>query len=191
MMKLIAGAVLALVLLSAAGVAYATYTGLSARPAPSWIETRVAKTVQRMSIPKEYRGRPNPAPSDAASLHDAMAHFADHCAICHANDGSGDAEIGRGLYPKPPDLRLPGTQGLSDGELFYIIEHGIRLTGMPAFGNGSAEGEASSWALVRFIRQLPALSPEQLDHMKQMNPRSPEEIRKEIEEQQFLEGATQ
>ena len=124
------------------------------------------------------------------SIRDGMAHFADHCATCHANDGSGDTEMGRGLYPKAPDMRLPATQQLSDGELFYIIEHGIRFTGMPGWRTGTPEGEASSWHLVHFIRHLPALTPAELDTMKARNPRSPEEIRFEIEEERFLnEGA--
>src|SRR5215204_5096493 len=84
-----------------------------------------------------------------------MAHFADHCAVCHGNDGRGDTEMGRGLYPKAPDMRLDATQQLSDGELFYIIEHGIRFTGMPGWRTGTTAGEESSWHLVRFIRHLP------------------------------------
>jgi len=63
---------------------------------------------------------------------EAKAHFADHCAICHANNGSGNTEIGRNLYPKAPDMRLPQTLNLTDGELYYTIHNGIRLTGMPA-----------------------------------------------------------
>jgi mono/diheme cytochrome c family protein len=163
-------------------------TGLSARPAPGALETRVMRTVRRLAIPRDVRSRTNPAPADAATLDEAMAHFADHCATCHANDGSGNVSIGQGLYPKAPDMRLPATQTLTDGELFYTIEHGIRFTGMPAFGDGSAEGEAASWALVRFIRELPALDAGRLERMKAMNPRPPAEIRREIEEEQFLEG---
>ena len=67
-------------------------------------------------------------------------HFADHCATCHANDGSGNTEMGRGLYPKAPDMRLPATQNLSDAELFYIIENGVRLTGHAGMVNRDAGG---------------------------------------------------
>jgi mono/diheme cytochrome c family protein len=119
-----------------------------------------------------------------------MAHFADHCASCHANDGSGNTEMGRGLFPKAPDMRLAATQQLSDGELFYVIERGIRFTGMPGWGNGTTAGEESSWRLVHFIRHLPALSAAEVDAMKARNPRSPDDIRYEIEEERFLnEGA--
>ena len=83
-------------------------------------------------------------------------------------------------------MRLPATQKLSDGELFYIIENGIRFTGMPAWGTGTEAGEQSSWHLVQFIRHLPRLSESELEVMKQLNPRSPEAIRQDIEEERFL-----
>jgi len=142
------------------------------------------------AIPSAIRTMGNPTPRSAESVADGMAHFADHCAVCHGNDGSGDTEMGRGLYPKAPDMRLDTTQQLSDGDLFYIIEHGIRFTGMPGWRTGTTAGEESSWHLVHFIRHLPTLTPAELDSMKARNPRSPEDIRFEIEEERFLnEGA--
>jgi mono/diheme cytochrome c family protein len=121
-------------------------------------------------------------------LEEAMAHFADHCAVCHANDGSGDTSIGQGLYPKPPDLRQSGTQDLTDGELFYIIHNGIRLTGMPGFGQGPADQDTGSWKLVHFIRHLPGISPEELAQMKEMNPKSSHEREEEEAIRRFLAG---
>jgi mono/diheme cytochrome c family protein len=184
------GAGLMLVLIAAAGLVYLRSTGLDAMTQPGALETRVARAARRLAIPPAIRTMANPTPRSAESVGDGMAHFADHCATCHANDGSGDTEMGRGLYPKAPDMRLPATQELSDGELFYVIEHGIRFTGMPGWRTGTPAGEASSWHLVHFIRHLPALTPAEIDSMKARNPRSPEEIRFEIEEERFLnEGA--
>jgi hypothetical protein len=85
-------------------------------------------------------------------------------------------------------MRAAGTQQLTDGELFYIIENGIRLTGMPAWGNGTPEGEASTWHLVHFIRRLPTLTAAEIEEMAAMNPRSAAEWREEEEIQKFLEG---
>jgi mono/diheme cytochrome c family protein len=116
------------------------------------------------------------------------AHFADHCASCHANDGSGDTEMGRNLFPKAPDMRLPATQSLTDGELFWIIEHGVRFTGMPGWSTGTKEGEVASWHLVHFIRHLPDITAAELEHMAERNPRSPEEVRQDIEAERFLRG---
>jgi mono/diheme cytochrome c family protein len=121
-------------------------------------------------------------------MEDALAHFADHCAACHANDGSGTTEMGRSFYPPAPDMRGARTQTLSDGELFSIIEHGIRLTGMPAWGTGTPEGERASWGLVHAIRHLPSLTSDELARMEAMNPRSPEAFREEEEARRFLAG---
>jgi len=162
--------------------------GISAKAKPGRIETAVARTMRRLAIPRGARDLKNPIAKSPDVIAEGMAHYADHCAACHANDGSGETEMGLGLYPKPPDLRLPPTQSLTDGELFYIIENGVRLTGMPAWSTGTDEGTHSSWHLVHFIRELPRLTPEQIEKMKELNPRSPEEIRQQIEEEKFLGG---
>ena len=85
-------------------------------------------------------------------------------------------------------MRLAATQSLSDAELFYIIENGIRFTGMPAWGDDTQGGRQASWELVHFIRRLPELTPEEIKEMESLNPRSPEEIRQEMEIEKFLEG---
>jgi mono/diheme cytochrome c family protein len=106
-------------------------------------------------------------------LERAKDHFADHCAICHGNDGRGDTPIGRGLHPRVPDLTLAATQELPDGELFWIIENGIRLTGMPAFGKESPDDDEHAWALVHWIRRLPELTPEEIKAMDREGGASP------------------
>lgn len=183
-LALVAVAVVAVV----ASLAYLKATGLRASPRPGPIETRVARFARGFAIPAAERDRTNPVPATPEAIEAGLAHFADHCASCHGNDGSGDTDLGRGLYPPPPDMRLEATQRLTDGELFYIIEQGIRFTGMPAFGTGDAEHAEQSWQLVHFIRTLPQLSEAELDRMRGMNPRPPAEIRQEIEEERFLRG---
>ena len=96
--------------------------------------------------------------------------------------------MGQGLYPKAPDMRLAETQRLSDGELFSIIQNGVRFTGIPAWGSGSSDDERVSWNLVHFIRHLPVQTPEEIEHMKQMNPKTLEELREEEEIRKFLDG---
>jgi len=167
---------------------YIVTTGVSARPQPSRLEAVTARTVRSIAIRARVRGVTNPVPVSDAVIKEGMQHFADHCAVCHGNDGSGDTEMGRGLYPRAPDMRLPATQDLSDGELFYIIENGVRLTGMPAWSTGTKEGETSSWHLVHFIRHLPKLSEEEIALMESLNPKSPEQVRQEIEAEKFLQG---
>ena len=117
-----------------------------------------------------------------------MEHWADHCASCHANDGSGATAMGHGLYPKPPDMRLASTQDLSDGELFYLVEHGVKLTGMPAWGTGTPDGETASWHLVQFIRRLPSLTEDELADMADLTPRNRAEWQALEDERRFLSG---
>jgi mono/diheme cytochrome c family protein len=176
------------VVLAAAGIGYVMATGLSARAQPGALETRLARVVRALAIPREIRLKANPVPKSADVMADGLNHFADHCASCHANDGSGKTEMGQNLFPKAPDMRQPPTQQLTDGELFYIIENGVRFTGMPAWSTATPEGEQASWHLVHFIRTLPALTKEQLEQMEALNPRPPEEIRQQIEEERFLKG---
>jgi mono/diheme cytochrome c family protein len=181
-------ALIVVLLLVAAGLAYVVSTGLSARGQPGALETRLARAARRLAIPRGLKQLSNPVPASAEVIADGLNHFADHCASCHANDGSGNTEMGQGLFPKAPDMRQPTTQQLTDGELFYIIENGVRFTGMPAWSTGTPEGERASWHLVHFIRALPTLTPGQIEQMEARNPRPPEEIRQQIEEERFLKG---
>lgn len=162
--------------------------GISARDNPMAIEAFMARSMRHMAVPSEARKRSNPLQVTPEIITAGREHFADHCATCHANDGSGQTTIGKNLYPKAPDMRLTDTQKLSDGELFYIIENGIRLTGMPAWGTGKKEGEEATWMLVHFIRHLPKLTSAELKKMQQLNPRSPKELQDEEETKNFLEG---
>ena len=162
--------------------------GFSARQQPSAAEAMAARMMRRMAVPRSSRNLVNPVyPSDEV-LADARAHFADHCATCHANDGSGNTTIGRNLYPKAPDMRLEATQKLTDGEIYAIIQDGIRLTGMPAWGKEGDENDEDSWKLVHLIRHFKDLTPEHLKEMQRMNPKSPDELEEERQEREFLNG---
>lgn len=159
--------VVAVVLVATLGAGYAylvTHT-FSARAKPSSLEALVARNVRRLATSPAVRRLANPLPSTPLAVAEGRDHFADHCAFCHANDGSGKTEANEGLYPPAPDLREEMTQGLTDGELFSIIQDGIRFTGMPGWGGEPEE----NWKLVLFIRHLPKLTPEELELMKQVN----------------------
>lgn len=162
--------------------------GFSAREAPSAAELLIARQMRSMGVPSGAKAARNPVPASPEALGRARAHFADHCATCHANDGSGETSIGRNLYPKAPDMRKPATQLLSDGEIFWIIKNGVRLTGMPAWGADTKEDDRVTWELVHFVRHLPRLTPEELAEMRSLNPKSREEYEAEEAERRFLEG---
>ena len=175
------------VVAGAAAVWWTGVQGFSARAEPSRVERFVARAARRLAVPPRARNTANPVTFSADVWAESRAHFADHCAMCHANDGSGDTEIGRTLYPKAPDMRLDDTQRLSDGELYWIIENGVRLSGMPAWGDGS-DHDLDTWKLVHFVRHLRELTPEHLNDMKALNPKSPSERQEEQEDRDFLEG---
>jgi mono/diheme cytochrome c family protein len=153
---------------------YIRQHGLSARAEPSALETAIARRLRHLSIPADQRARPNPLQATAENIRDGMEHFADHCAVCHANTGVGDTPIGRGMYPHPPILREAGTQSLTDGEMFSIIQNGIRFTGMPAFAD-SGHTDKDSWKCVLFIRHLPQQTPQEIALMEKLNPKAPDE----------------
>lgn len=162
--------------------------GLSARDEPSFLETFVARRVRALAVPARARDAKNPLSPTPNVLADARGHFADHCAVCHANDGSGHTTIGQNLYPKAPDMRLEETQRLTDGELYYVIQNGIRLTGMPAWGHADDDRDEDTWKLVHFIRHLHALTPVQLKEMTKLNPKTPADIEEERQDEAFLRG---
>ena len=164
--------------------------GLSTHDEPSSIEHRLARSLRHWSTPAELRDADNPLPLTPQVMAEARAHWADHCATCHGNDGKGKTAIGGKLYPRAPDMTLPDTQELSDGELFAVIENGIRLTGMPGWGNGTAESAYGSWSLVHLIRHLPELTPEELAEMEALNPKTPAEWEQMQAEEAFLSGET-
>lgn len=178
--------VAAIAVLAAAIVASILRHGISAADEPTLVETWIARSMRHFAVPLKLRDAKNPLALTPQVRADGREHFADHCASCHGNDGKG-AGIGARMYPKAPDMTLAQTQSLSDGELFAIIENGVRLTGMPAFGDGS-DGK-STWALVHFIRHLPRITPAELAAMEKLNPKSPAEFEAAREEEEFLRGA--
>jgi mono/diheme cytochrome c family protein len=163
-------------------------TGFSAKTEPHALEVFLARQLRYLAIPLEQRNKANPVPLTPDILEEGLAHFADHCAACHANDGSGQTPIGKNVYPKAPDLREPPTQTMSDGEIFWVIHNGIRFTAMPAWGEGDPDRDLDSWKLVHWIRHLHKVTPEELERMKTLNPKTKQELEEEALIDRFLEG---
>jgi predicted CXXCH cytochrome family protein len=124
---------------------------------PRW-EIRVARAVRNASIPRHESQLKNPVSQDPLALQQGRDTFLTHCSICHGTDGSGRTPVGTNLYPRVPDLRDSATQDLTDGDLHYIIENGVQLTGMPAGVAHHAASSDDSWPLVAFIRTLRPLN---------------------------------
>src|SRR5204863_7653602 len=134
----IAAALIAAVVAAAFAMTWSTTRGgLSAHERPGAIETLLARQLRHWATPARLRDAKNPVALSPQVLADGRAHFADHCAVCHGNDGRG--QTGAEMFPPAPDMTRPSTQALTDGELFSIIENGIRMTGMPAWGGAHTQ----------------------------------------------------
>src|SRR6266850_397323 len=95
-----------------------------------------------------------PGLDDAARIPMGTEHFAAHCAVCHGAPGVPKGDIANGLYPQPPDLAVT-VSAYSDGELFWILKHGIKMTGMPAWADHSDD---ELWATVALIEKLAGMT---------------------------------
>ena len=131
-----------------------TRFNLTALPEPGHVETRAANLAKRVLIYRASRQPIPPRPLDIkASVDNGSTHYGLECSICHGTDGHTQAPLGRWMYPRPADLSGSQVQTYSDQELFWIIQNGIRFTGMPAFGK--VESPDHIWDLVNYVRTLP------------------------------------
>ena len=125
----------------------------TAHQQPSRVETVLANVAKDVAIPIQAEDRKNPLPDSQEVLNQGREVFAQSCALCHGADGRGETYIGRNMYPPAMDMNSPHVQHWSDAELFWIIQNGVRLTGMPSWE--SSISETDTWKLVRFIHGLP------------------------------------
>jgi mono/diheme cytochrome c family protein len=121
--------------------------GFRATAEPYAWEAVLARRVRDLAIPTAARQLKNPLQATPQNLEEGRSNFLARCALCHGQDGSGVTPVGGNLYPRVPDLRRAPTQTLSDGEIHYIIENGVQLTGMPAWGNPTSRAatRAGNW----------------------------------------------
>lgn len=161
-MRLLAGVLLGIliVILAAIGVAATGSFNVAAVSSPSRLEQTITAFTLDRSIARRASGSRNPFSSTAENLRVGLAHYKENCVSCHGAPGVPESEAGMGLNPSAPDLTLPRIQKMSDGELFWVISNGIRMTGMPAFSLTHKPDEI--WKIVGFVRHLPELTdPEQ------------------------------
>jgi mono/diheme cytochrome c family protein len=148
--------VIAFAVLSGLAFIYSGVFDVAAASEPHWLVTRwVLETARLRSIQTHAAHITAPPGLDAqAQVLTGTAHFAAHCALCHGAPGVPKADLAKGLNPPPPDL-ADAAHRYSPGELFWILRHGIRMTGMPAWPDHSDE---ELWAIVAFLHKLPAMS---------------------------------
>src|SRR5271156_5331559 len=127
----------------------------SAGKHPSQGETSLANAAKDVTIPLEAGKMKNPLPETDEVLSQGQEVFLGSCAQCHGADARGDTNIGRNMDPPAMNLTSPHVQHWSDAELFWIIQNGVRHTGMPSWKSSISEND--TWKLARFIHQLPSL----------------------------------
>jgi mono/diheme cytochrome c family protein len=93
---------------------------------------------------------------DGVRIVAGIAHFNEHCVVCHGAPGVERGDIANGLYPRPPNL-ADAARHYTPRELFWIVKHGIKMSGMPAWGD---HGDDELWATVAFLQQLVEMSPQ-------------------------------
>src|SRR6202046_4939680 len=127
--------------------------GCTADKPPSQGETSLANAAKDVAIPLEAGKMKNPLPETTEVLSQGQEVFLGSCAQCHGADARGDTTLGRNMNPPAMDLTSAHVQHWKDAELFWIIQNGVRLTGMPAWKSSISEDD--TWKLTRFIHNLP------------------------------------
>jgi mono/diheme cytochrome c family protein len=127
--------------------------GCTADKQPSREETNLANAAKDVVIPLEAGKKTNPLPESDEVVSQGQDVFLGYCAQCHGPDARGDSNIGRNMDPPAMDLTSSHVQHWSDAELFWIIQNGVRLTGMPSWRSNISEND--TWKLARFIHSLP------------------------------------
>jgi mono/diheme cytochrome c family protein len=120
--------------------------------------------VSRRSIEKHASPATNPSAADPAAAAAGLAHYKENCLDCHGARNVDTAEFAKGLNPGPPMLDMDDVQKMSDGQLFWVIGHGVRATGMPAFSPTHSPTEI--WQIVSFVRHLPKLTDAEVAKLK-------------------------
>lgn len=129
----------------------------SANTKPSKVERGVANLAKDVVIPLEARKEKNPLQPDLAVIEEGMKLYEQSCSMCHGTDGTSTTPIGRGLYPPAMDLTSPHVKSWADSELFWIVQNGVRFTGMPSW-NGILNDD-QTWKVVLAIRDLEKAQP--------------------------------
>jgi predicted CXXCH cytochrome family protein len=160
-LRIFLAAFLLLAVVGAIGLTFLVRRGFRATASPLPLEVSLARRMRNFAIPTTERDKKNPFEQNSDAKQQGREYFLGQCASCHGIDGSGKTQIGLSLYPRVPDLGAAQTQSLTDGEIHYIIENGVQLTGMPAWGNPHGEASSKSWKLVLFIRTLRPLQPQE------------------------------
>jgi thiosulfate dehydrogenase len=124
---------------------------------PSKLERWAARTSLHAALARDVSDAPPPIAASDANLIAGIRLYAANCAVCHGGPGAQPSHVARGLYQHPPQLAKDGVEDDPEGETYWKIAHGIRLTGMPAFGRTLTVPQL--WQLTLFLKKMDGLPP--------------------------------
>ena len=173
---LVAGALLVLVGAAAVGIYAGLYNIAADVPHTQpvyWLfeavrDRSIAAGARDVVVPNDL--------NDPNRISRGAGQYADMCSGCHLAPGMKRTEISRGLYPRAPELRRK--TDLTPAEQFWIVKHGVKMTGMPAWG--VTHEDELLWDVVAFVRKLPELTPDQYETLVKNAPKH-EELMQEME----------
>jgi mono/diheme cytochrome c family protein len=161
-------------------VGYAIYSGaynIAADAPHTHIVYWLTSTVRDRSIAASARGITVPSNlGDPKRIAAGAAEYGEMCSGCHLAPGMQKTEISQGLYPRARDLSH-GVD-LTPAEEFWVLKHGIKMTGMPAWG--PTHDDTRLWDIVAFVRKLPALSPEEYQDAVKSAPEDHDEMMRDM-----------
>jgi mono/diheme cytochrome c family protein len=165
-MKTVLTILAVLAILFLAGVAFVhsgIYDVAASTPDNGMIAWALRRT-QHSSVERRAEGIQVPPLDDPDMIKRGLIHYYEMCVVCHGAPGVKPSEIAQGLNPYPPELAEKAEPDEA-AEFFWIVKHGIKMTGMPAFGVTHTDGEI--WAMIAFLQKMPKLSPEEYQKMVQ------------------------
>jgi mono/diheme cytochrome c family protein len=157
-------AVLAVLLLAGAAFVHSGVYDVAASTPDNGFVTTMLRRTSHSSIERRSEGIQVPKLDDPDMIKRGLIHYYEMCVLCHGAPGTKPSEIAQGLNPYPPELAEKAEPDEA-AEFFWIVKHGIKMTGMPAFGVTHSDEEV--WAMIAFLQKMPQLSPEEYQKMVQ------------------------
>jgi mono/diheme cytochrome c family protein len=151
------GVLIAIILIATSIYLYAGWYNIAATESHLDVTENAIRTFVRASV-QNHADQVASTPPEMTALSDTLTGFAAYdemCVDCHGAPGIGRSEFGQGLYPLGPSLTERDTIW-TDRELFWIVKHGLKMTGMPAFG--PTHSDEQIWEVVAFTKHLSEMS---------------------------------
>lgn len=145
-------------------VIYGGFYDVSASGDHSAFERWLLETTMENSVKRHAENIQVPTLDDPTQIERGFQHYQEMCEVCHGAPGKPTTEVAEGLMPRPPELAKDMEQWTS-AELFWIVKHGVKMSGMPAWG--AAHSEEEIWNIVAFLERLPEMTRAQYSDMEQ------------------------